>query len=373
MAEDNIEGLEVVDELPDHFSQEVVKTQLEGKELDEGISEADQALMRMMGKDPNPSLPEAKSTDIDKGIPGNVGPQGDPVGIDGLEDLELPEYTNIPDLLNTYFEAGLNKEAIGKLNPKEQARVVVGLFDKVITESNKALDEYEEIDKLLKEDKEVRDFLEFRKKGGTIAELVKQYGTRTEIGDEELVRQDLKAKLKGWSDQEIEEQIELYKDSNKLKRVADALRAYQEENSRLDIEKINNQKKEAERINREKEQQLYLKEVEGYKNYLGAKKDIEGIPLTEEMKNNILALAVGKDKKTNVTHLETALQSDEGVLLAALGILYLPTLIKAGQSIVTNKGNKKFYELLADTPNQLQSNKKGGQVVANDIEIANSW
>ena len=84
---------------------------------------------------------------------------------------------------------------------------------------------------------------------------------------------------------------------------------------------------------------------------------VYNVPLTDQIKNDVF-VAVTKRDQDGATYLDKALQTDEGLFLAALGVLHMESLMKAHASINTNRTNKKLVDRLFDKASDLQSDSQ---------------
>jgi hypothetical protein len=66
-------------------------------------------------------------------------------------------------------------------------------------------------------------------------------------------------------------------------------------------------------------------------------------------------VAVTQRGEDNLTYMDKMLQSDEGMFLAALGVLHMQDMMKARASTDTNRRNKSLVDKLFTDASDLQS------------------
>jgi hypothetical protein len=164
------------------------------------------------------------------------------------------------------------------------------------------------------------------------------------MSDEEIVKLDIKSQYPNMTDEEVDDLINERKDKGVLNKMAESAR-----------EKLT----QAEQQRTEYEQQMAQKQYEQDVNAVGQilqnTNTVYGVPLTEDIKKDVFVAATQRDDE-GLTYLDRALQSNEGVILATLGLLHMEDLMKANASVNTNRRSKKLVEKLFENPQDLQSN-----------------
>lgn len=265
------------------------------------------------------------------------------------------EYPTALHYLNERFGIGMNLENLPEdINEGQVAEAIGDLMDRMTTGFNKKIEEQATVNEILK-DKEVADFIEAKKDGKTLRDYAMAYATTAEgMDDEVLIRKDLKVQYPGMGDEKIDSIISGYKEKDIVGDMANAAR------QRM---KANDQAAEAQR-QREKEiadkqdAQERARSVEELGTFLRGVNNVYGVPLTDDMRAQVFVAATQLDEDGD-TYLDKALQSNEGLVLATLGILHLKQLIGGKRSIEGNKTVKKIIDNLFDDPANLQSGKGG--------------
>jgi hypothetical protein len=299
----------------------------------------------------------------DKGPDGKPKPPADDE--EGGEGSEAPvTYNNALEYLNDRFEIGLAVDKLPKeISAEEEYEAVGDLIERMTTGFNNKLGEFQLVTEILK-DKEVTDFIEAKKAGKTMKDFATAYAATPDgMDDESLVRRDLKAQYPGMADDKLNSIVQGYKDKEMLTEVATAAR---QRMRTTDEAMAASRTKEADRV-KVREAEDHRKEVESYALFLKGVTNVYGVPLTEEMKKQIFTAVTGLDENGEA-YLDKALQSNEGVTLAALGVLMLKELLGGKRSISNNKANKKLIDRLFEDTTALQSGAQGHQGAENTDE-----
>ena len=314
-------------------------------------------------KSKTPAGDASKKTDTeddDDGI--NIGDENN----DSQDDTK--QYDSVVHYLDDKFKLNMNLDTLPKDMDSKTANQIVGdIFSRLQDGLRVKLGEYEDVRTVL-QDQEVKDFILAKQQGKTLKDFVQDFSGSTEgMTDEQVVREELKHNTPNATKEDIDELIEGYKTSKTLEKTANIMRA-----ARKDREEKAETAAQAKADNdaRLAEQQRDA-EVANYNKYLGTVKTVYGIPLTDEMRKQVFAASTQQDAN-GLTYLDKALQSDEGVLLATLGILHMKQLISASSSTTKNRARKEITEKLFATPEQLQSGDSDGnrQTSSEEDEIA---
>ena len=265
---------------------------------------------------------------------------------DDEKKQEEIEFSNIIEYIDKKHNLGLKIDQLPEdLDRAQEAEIVADLFEKVATNAERQINEFKEVAQLL-EDQEVAAFLEAKRQGATLKDFLDVYSSSVKgMDDESVVKMDLKNQYPNMTDDEISELVDNYKDKGVLSKMAEA--------SRTKIEEFERQKQE---IDERQAQQEYEQSVKEVGAILQNTKEVYGVPLTEDIKKDVFIAATQRDPQTGMTYLDQALQSNEGVILATLGLLHMQDLMKANASINTNRRSKKLVEKLFEDPRDLQSN-----------------
>lgn len=337
-------------------------------EKSEETGDDDEDLIQKMGSsedDDDPENEKEKKKD----------PEGIEIGGEKKEEKsedkkeEEKEYGNIVHYLNDRFDLKLNlKELPEELDRQQEAEIVEQLYTRVLEGANSKLAEYSQINDILK-DEEVKDFIKAKSEGKTFADFVKDYSGETAgKSDEELVKDSLKQKYPSMSEEDINNAIEGYKDRGVLEKLAKAERDANIENERKKREEAETKKvKDAEEAQRKRDE-----DVATFTNYVQRINKVHGVPVSKEMKNQIVQAATQVDKD-GYTYIDRALQSDEGTVLATLGILHLERLIKANATLSGNKNANSLVDKLLSDAKELQSGSSVKEEEGFNPEIANSF
>jgi len=287
---------------------------------------------------------------------GDGGGEGPEAGADG-------EFSNVVDYLNTKHELGLNVGALPEdMSREQEAEIVADLFDKVAGNAQSQLNEFAQVAKIL-EDKEVKDFIEAKKNGKTLQDYVRSVASTPDgMTDELIISNQLKQQYADMTDDEIKELVADYKDKGMLEKMAKTVRS--------------NIKTQEANISQQNERQAkteYDNNVKEVGSILENTADVYGVPMTDKIKKNVF-LAITQRDDTGMTYLDKALQSNDGVIMATLGLLHMKDLMSAKTSTDTNRRNKKLVDKLFSDPMDLQSSNVQRDTKTNfDPNIANSF
>jgi hypothetical protein len=309
----------------------------------------------------NDDLPEIGMEQLNAKI--NQDNQNDG-GSDGDIDDEYDEdYENIIDYLDDKHDLGLAIEELPEnLSRQEEAEIISDLFEKVATNASKQLEEYAGIEALLNDD-EVAAFIEAKRNGATLKDFIQAMDNGVDsLSDEEIISYQLQREYPNMTEDEISDLVDDYKDKGVLSKMSEA--------ARTKIKQIQQYQEEATAY---KEQQIYQQDVQDVANILNNTYELYGVPLTQEIKENVYAAATQRDEN-GMTYLDNALQTNDGVILATLGLLHLQDLMQAKASTDSNRRNKRLVEKLFENPVDLQSNSQDtSNAPVFDPRIANSF
>ena len=269
-------------------------------------------------------------------------------GGEGEEGTSSEEFANIVDYLNRQYELGLAVDQLPKdLTREQEAEIVADLFDRTAKGAQRKLSEYGEIERLLKEDAELAEFIKAKREGKNLRDFLKEYAGSTDgMDDETVIRSQLQAQYPEMTEEEISDMLTTYKDKGVLEKMAKSARNLLKEQEALEA-----------RVQENRSLQDYQKEVNNFGNLVQNTSAVYEIPLTDEMKKNVFVAATQRDEE-GLTYLDRALQSNEGVFLATLGLLHMQDLIRAKASVDTNRRNKKLVDKLFESPSDLQSSSQ---------------
>lgn len=293
---------------------------------------------------------------------------------DAEEEEEEPDedkhYSSMIEYLNEKHALNLNlKELPPDLSREQEAEVISNILHRMTQGVNHALAQYSQIEQLLQDD-EVRIVLQAKSQGKSLKDITAEYQKTIQgMSSDELVADDFKKRYPTVKPEIIAKMVDSAKKSGEFDEIAESIREARK------AEEIESAKH---RIELDK-QQLAAKEQERQQNIhefqqkLGAVKNVYGIPLDDQMRAEIFAAATQRNEQ-GLTYLDEALQSDEGILLATLGLLHLEKLINAKASIKANKRTKNFMDRVFDTAERLQSSSgKGKTDDDTDIELINRF
>lgn len=259
--------------------------------------------------------------------------------------------------LNEVHGLNLNVAELEGISKEEEYQVVSDLFETIIENAEAKIEEYSQVAQLL-EDPEVVEFLQFKANGGSLLQLkTGQLADYSSISDEDIAFNMFKKANPKLEDDEVLDMIQTYKNTGKLKSFADKGREVLRDEKIQELEAREQQKRLEEKRALEKEREIYEQELSKYATLVKNTPDIAGVPLTPKMKE-LLVQAVAQVDRNGDSWLEKQLETPEGTLRAALGIMFLEQLVSASKTIAVSKENKALTQRLFTNPSQLQSNKK---------------
>lgn len=285
-----------------------------------------------------------------KGGKGDIDDEGDGEG-QGAGDSN--DFDSSVHYLDERFKLGMNLDQLPeKMDAATEAKIVGDIFARLQNGLGAKINEYEGVQKVL-EDEEVKNFIAAKQEGKTMQDFVNQYSQSTAgLPDEALILDELKLTMPNTTEEERKVVLEGYKTAGTVEKTAEIMR-----NARTEREQAQALKQEEDAKEAEKAAKLQREtEVGEYKQYLGGVETVYGVPLTDEMREQLFVASTQLDEN-NMTYLDKALQSDQGILMATLGILHLKTLMQANSSTIKNRANKQVVDKLFASPDQLQSNE----------------
>lgn len=257
---------------------------------------------------------------------------------------EEEEFTNMVDFLNKEHDLGLNVDNLpADISREQEAEVVNDLFKRTLDGVNRKLGEYQYVEEVLK-DEEVANFIKAKADGKTLKEYVTEYAQTTEgQSDKDVLKTQLSTQNSEMTAEEIEDLIKTYEDKGILDKMATSARA-----------SIKEQEETENKAKAQSDDAEYQSQVVEFGKLVKGTKSVYGIPLTDQMKNDVYIAATQRDND-GMTYMDQIVQSDEGLFLAALGVLHMQELMQAKASTSTNKAKKSLVDKLFDKASDLQS------------------
>lgn len=194
-------------------------------------------------------------------------------------------------------------------------------------------------------------FLEFIENGGNPADFHKYYyadnswehfTTESENEQKIIVREGLK--LSGWEPEEIEDELELYEDTNKLKSKADQMLKKLQRFEKEAKSQLVEQQKEMEGRRRQAAAEQYKKlESEWY-----SKEELKGFKLNKNLKDKVWDTIYKVDKKTGKTKLQEAYEKDVDTQFLAALMVAIDFDVKQLEKQVETKATSKLRKTLSN-------------------------
>ena len=275
------------------------------------------------------------------------------------DDGEVPEFPSVVHYLNDRHKLGLNLQGFDSMTKEQEAEALDSVIEKMTEGVNTALEEYQYIETLL-QDAEIQQVLRAKQEGKSLRDVFAQFSSSPEgLNDDALALQDFKKKFPKSPEEAIQGMVESLKKNGQFEAVVRSLREQHVEEQSLESARAEQEAKRK----AEEDAARDAEDVQRYAQYLSGLPAVYGIPLTQDMKENVFEMTTARDKK-GLTPLDYALQSDEGTVLAALGVLYMKKLIQDGSSIQKNRAKGKMMDRIFETPDKLQSS--GGRGAQED-------
>jgi len=321
--------------------------------------DSEEQLNELLGNQPA----EEKKQESQQEVPKKQNPNaiGEPANMDTDEQQEeqteekQTEYPSVLHYLDEKFEFGLNLEGINELTKEQEAEALEGIIQRMTEGVNAKLSEYQEIEAML-QDPEIQEVLRAKQEGKSLKDLYNGFASSPEgMDDNDLAVSDFKKRFPKSSETAIQSMVDSLKQNGQFEPFIKSLREQlQEEQGIQEQQKAEMAKREQEeRAVREQE------ELQRYGQYLGNINQVYGVPLNDKMKEAIFQITTVRDNE-GFTALDHALQSDEGVVLAALGVAFMKDMIQNSASIQKNRARSRVMDKIFDTPEKLQSSSGRG-------------
>jgi hypothetical protein len=272
---------------------------------------------------------------------------------DGLDDQYQQEATEYPTLLHYLdekFQFGLNLQAVNELSKEQEAEALEGILERMTEGVNSKLDEYSEIEQML-QDPEIQEVLRAKMEGMSLVDMYNGFAASPDwMDDDTLAITDFRNRFPKSNDETIQSMVDSLKQTGQFENFVKSLREQLVEEQSLYQQQMEQQAQQ------EAEQQAIREqeEIQRYTEYLGNIDNVYGVPLNQEMKEAVFEITTVRDNQ-GMTALDHALQSDEGVILAALGVAFMKDLIQNSASINKNRARSRVMDKIFDTPEKLQS------------------
>lgn len=279
-------------------------------------------------------------------------------GEDGAGVKKPSQYPSLVHYLNEVNELGLNLTPEDKFSDEEQAQVVSEVYRRLVEGTNQALrqkqQEYQQIEQMLQDD-DFKALVEAKREGKSLKDLYAQYQqSPLSANDDALAMSDFKKRYPKSSEEAINAMIDSLKKSGQFEPFVQGLREQYQDEQRVQTEK---EKQLAEQTRAQQEQKAQ-EDLKNYASYLGNLTNVYGVPITNEMKDTIWQISTQADENGS-TELERLLQSDEGTVLASIGVALLKDIISGAGSLTGNRKNNKLMSKLFDSTDKLQSGGSG--------------
>lgn len=262
------------------------------------------------------------------------------------------------------LELNLNDDELPTI--EEQTEVVSEIITRMTEGVNNALAQYRHIDELLK-DPEVKRVLEAKAQNKTLKDIAAEFiQTPQGMDDDNLVANQFKKLNPKATPEVITSMVESLKKNGQFAAFAAGLREQSAEEQSLAEQRAQEQRQREEQARQQKDQQ----ELQEYVQFVGSQTHVYGVPLTDHMKQQVLQFTTVRDEE-GMTQLDHALQSNEGTVLATLGIAFMQELMKNGASAEGNRKNAKFINKVFQRPDALQSGGNGVKKDEFDPALAN--
>ena len=205
------------------------------------------------------------------------------------------------------------------------------------------------------QDPEIQEVLRAKQQGKSLKDLYNGFASSPEgMDDNDLAVSDFKKRFPKSPEQAIQSMVDSLKQNGQFEPFVKSLREQLAEEQSLEQQKASENAKQQEEQSRLREQE----ELQRYSQYLGNINQVYGVPLNEKMKEAVFQITTERDSQ-GLTALDHALQSDEGVVLAALGVAFMKDLIQNSASIQKNRARSRVMDKIFDSPEKLQTS--GGQ------------
>lgn len=367
-VQEGVQGTDILGNMPTIQSEDELKKYLGGNQQEPA---PDAAAEEAKKKAAEPAAAQkAKDLNVDPLTTPAVkeGDDSDETG-EGKDEEDQPpvEYPTVLHYLNEKHELGLNLAEIKELSKEEEAEALDGLIARMVEGTNAALEQYGHINVLL-QDPEVQEVLRAKQEGKSLKDLYSQLAASpTGMADDALALQNFKKQYPKATDEAVQGMVDALKKSGQFEPFVQGLREQLAEEQRL----TQQQQAETEKKRAEEEALKEQQEVEQYAQYVSSIPSVYGIPLTKEMKEAIFDITTARDQK-GFTKLDYALQSNDGLILAALGIGFMKQMIANGASIQKNRSKGRIIDRILTSPEALQSSGGGGRSQDAEDEIIKS-
>lgn len=271
-------------------------------------------------------------------------------GQDEQQQEEAIEYPTLLHYLDDRFQFGLNLQDVNELTKEQEAEALEGILERMTEGVNSTLAEYSEIEQML-QDPEIQEVLRAKMEGKSLVDMYNGFAASPDwMDDDTLAMTDFKNRFPKSNDETILSMVESLKQTGQFENFVKSLREQLAEEQSIYQQQMEQQAQQ------EAEQQAIYEqqEIQRYTEYLSNIDNVYGVPLNQEMKEAVFEITTVRDNQ-GMTALDHALQSDEGVILAALGVAFMQDLIQNSASINKNRARSRVMDKIFDTPEKLQS------------------
>jgi len=271
-------------------------------------------------------------------------------GLDEQEQEQATEYPSVLHYLDEKFQFGLNLQDVNELTKEQEAEALEGILERMTEGVNSKLAEYSEIEQML-QDPEIQEVLRAKMEGKSLADMYNGFAASPDwMDDDTLAMTDFKNRFPKSSDETVKSMVDSLKQTGQFENFVKSLREQLAEEQSLYQQQMEQQEQQEAEEQAIREQQ----EIQRYTEYLSNIDNVYGVPLNQEMKEAVFEITTVRDNE-GMTALDHALQSDEGVILAALGVAFMKDLIQNSASINKNRARSRVMDKIFDSPEKLQS------------------
>lgn len=333
---------------------------VEGMEYIENEEQFEKFMLGQNDEEKDEESSEGKRITVEEDESGNEEGEGQEENEEGEEEEEddgeqsseaAPNYPTMLHYLNDRFDLQLNVDKIpADLDPETQAETIGDMMERMQRGVRERLSQYDDVRKVL-QDEEVAAFIVAKQEGKTLRDYALEFASSTDgMDDEQLILEELKLTMPGATDDQRRKVLEGLRNTDAITDTADTMRK-----ARTERENKMRQQEEIQRQQQEEQNQLNLQqEIQQFGNYVSRVKDVYGVPMTDKMRREVFEFTTKQDGE-GLTQFDRYTQSDEGLLLAAMGVLHMQQLIGGGKTTVKNSVKKSIFDTLAGDPSELQS------------------
>jgi len=282
---------------------------------------------------------------------------------------------------NEEIELESGRKKIADLTPEEQNSIIIQEYDNLLASQEETVAEAKKTaQEGFFQNEGEKELIGYLREKGDPVELAKYILDNSpslvaDMSNEEAVTKQLRDDFPEYTNDEINEEIELLKTNGKLERRAELVKTKYKDKD-LDISDLNKKLGLKTSENLVTQQADHQKKMDDFVEYAKAEKTVAGVPMSEEVRDYLLS-GIVTEKPNGETNFLKSLSDPKKLMRLNFLDTYFEKILEATKKESYAKGKKVGDNLIkkfSDTPVKLGGTKKKEEKIAqpksvNDVDV----